>query len=396
MAQLALINCSNFTFTAFDIARWYGIPFFEGCKIYKPDTGDMPQYWAMPEKKKIVLVDWMKSSHINADYSWADLVISTTSEQVNNHFADTINNGITMFGNPNTIHLVNGIDFSAADVSSDRVFRSFHYFFCTVVGANDPVTYSKKMMTRRPYLFEALLGAKKSPRSYIYYRLRDARLLDKSLVNLTRHVGERLHELDFSPEILDPWNREIPSDYRSPDLDLVDNNENRNVHSSDWSTGSFKRTGATPWVAPRISELIPERVYQSAWFSLITETNLSNSKPNAFFITEKTVKALYGQRLFVFFGQQGHLRHLRNLGFKTFNGIIDESYDLEPDHLTRFNMAWEQVLFLAGRRGRAGIDPAEIHRRAWPILEHNFKLASDIKTLMTPAHNFIQHHINNL
>jgi hypothetical protein len=37
------------------------------------------------------------------------------------------------------------------------------------------------------------------------------------------------------------------------------------------------------------------------------------------------------------------------LGFKTFDGIIDESYDLEPNTIKRFEMAFEQMEWLANK-----------------------------------------------
>jgi hypothetical protein len=44
-------------------------------------------------------------------------------------------------------------------------------------------------------------------------------------------------------------------------------------------------------------------------------------------MTEKTAKPIWAKRLFVMFGTPGFLKKLHELGFKTFDHVIDESYD---------------------------------------------------------------------
>jgi hypothetical protein len=48
----------------------------------------------------------------------------------------------------------------------------------------------------------------------------------------------------------------------------------------------------------------------------------------------------------VAFGGQHYVRNLHNLGFKTFDSIIDESYDEEPDQQKRYAMVYEQIQYL--------------------------------------------------
>ena len=58
-----------------------------------------------------------------------------------------------------------------------------------------------------------------------------------------------------------------------------------------------------------------------------------------FLPTEKTMKPISAGIPFVSIGCYKFLRHLRKIGFKTFDPYIDESYDLEPDDDTRIGMA---------------------------------------------------------
>jgi len=386
----------NGAYTSMMIANWYGLPFFDDCDYVSKQEFSHGHQTAV--QKKIVLIDWMLYTELldNCDFfdfSWANLVISVTTEQVPLGFVKLIEQGIDFFNNPNTIHLVNGIATIKKDrldkfLTNKNILFPYNHFFCTVASANDENMYNDITMKYRPYLFEALLGAKKSPRSYIYYKLRDSNLLSVSLVNLTSSGVFNKNEFINSLEILDQWGCQIPDDYRSKALDMFDNDEDKSVHSSTYTNTRFTRiTSGTPTKPARISELIPTGVYQNSWYSLITETNLGSG---ILFITEKTAKVLFGRRIFIFFGTSGHLQHLKTLGFKTFDGILDESYDNEPDHNKRFEMAWKQVEFLATQ------DPVEIYQLAKPILDHNYELAKDIKTLMTPAYNFIQNRINSL
>lgn len=55
-------------------------------------------------------------------------------------------------------------------------------------------------------------------------------------------------------------------------------------------------------------------------------------------ITEKAYKAIACKRPFISFSTPFWLEDLRNLGFKTFDGIIDESYDRITDNSVRLNM----------------------------------------------------------
>jgi hypothetical protein len=60
-------------------------------------------------------------------------------------------------------------------------------------------------------------------------------------------------------------------------------------------------------------------------------------------ITEKAYKAIACRRPFIAFSTPFWLQDLRNLGFKTFSGIIDESYDRATDNSVRLNMIVNEI-----------------------------------------------------
>jgi hypothetical protein len=67
----------------------------------------------------------------------------------------------------------------------------------------------------------------------------------------------------------------------------------------------------------------PQWYYKSK-VNIITETILDEDEIH---ITEKTWKAIYLGVPFVISASNGHLKTLRDMGFKTFNSVINEDYD---------------------------------------------------------------------
>lgn len=65
-------------------------------------------------------------------------------------------------------------------------------------------------------------------------------------------------------------------------------------------------------------------VTKKTFCEIITETNFSRHLPN---ISEKTIKTIMCMRPFILVAPPNTLKLLRNLGFKTFSSVWDESYD---------------------------------------------------------------------
>jgi len=86
-------------------------------------------------------------------------------------------------------------------------------------------------------------------------------------------------------------------------------------------------------------------------------------------ITEKTFKAIALEMPFVLVATAGSLKYLREYGFKTFDGIIDESYDTETDDVVRI----EKVVKLLKDLDNLSVEQRQqIHLDCLPIVEHNF------------------------
>jgi hypothetical protein len=87
--------------------------------------------------------------------------------------------------------------------------------------------------------------------------------------------------------------------------------------------------------------------FENSYCNIVMETLYDAEQSGGTFITEKTFKPIRHAQPFVIFGTAGTLSTLRDLGYRTFDHAIDNSYDLETDNTLRFVktlQALEQIL----------------------------------------------------
>lgn len=85
--------------------------------------------------------------------------------------------------------------------------------------------------------------------------------------------------------------------------------------------------------------------FNEAKFNLVTETLFFDD--NAFMVTEKSFKAFATDNPFVIFAHCGTLKFMKSLGFSSYEGIVDESYDSVSDGLMRMGSCLSEVDRLA-------------------------------------------------
>lgn len=211
-------------------------------------------------------------------------------------------------------------------------------------------TYTPSPDYPKPYVYDALLGAKKPHRDFIMAKLHNSDLADKSIVNY-RSVFHAPESTDQEiQQYLQQNDLTYPYPYLSKNLDPA------------WEVSDN--------ITYQISDQVPWGIYKQTYYSIIPETVYER----VFFFSEKPAKVLLAKRLFVVFSSQHYLQNMRNiLGFKTFDGIIDESYDLEPNKIIRFNMAFEQLQWLLTQ------DHQLIQHKSKEIREHNHRRLFELK-----------------
>ncbi len=109
-------------------------------------------------------------------------------------------------------------------------------------------------------------------------------------------------------------------------------------------------------------------IFHRSGYSLVTETGMSPLRKR---ITEKPMKALANFHPLVMFGDYKALELVRELGFKTFDRWIDESYDAIEDPETRFRQAYSA--FVEFRKGARELVLHDKEMRQ--VLVHNAEMA---------------------
>jgi hypothetical protein len=131
--------------------------------------------------------------------------------------------------------------------------------------------------------------------------------------------------------------------------------DNNNPIEVDSISGLRTRTEEFLKSAPYISDeldfdqrndhrtLIP-KYHVNSYCNIIMETHFDIS--GGTFLTEKTFKPIKHGQMFFIAGAAGSLQVLRDLGYRVFDSVLDNSYDLEPNATQRW-MALTRSIFFA-------------------------------------------------
>lgn len=359
----SIANPHSYSHYSFQLANNLNIPWIPDAEIYNDSVDKIINI----SGKKIVLLQWWMTHNTvanNCDYSWADLIICSTGEIINKPWDEYVAETKTLLNNSNIIFISGGHWRSDPDPAYS--YTALLEWFDKVVAAND---YVPATVDTKPYLFDALLGQNRYHRSYVYNQLKNSGLLNQSLVSLTPDLNSQIETMRTEC-------------YESPTLnqyDDINSLQNTWEEKSSYRLLTDRKFKFGLNQTPTMSVLIPEKIYDASWYSIVCETQYEDG----LFLTEKTAKPIYGKRIFVLFGCPGQLEFLRGQGFQTFNSIIDESYDSITNTSERFASAWQTVQQLAQA------DPVEIYSKAQPILEHNYNVLLDIKSRQQRVQNFI-------
>lgn len=213
-------------------------------------------------------------------------------------------------------------------------------------------SFEEPVHSNKPFWFDVLLGARRPHRDFVMLSLqKHSKLLDNCIV--TYRDG-------FTGGIVDEQTTAVHNYF--PDYTLEWPYISKNLKHS-WEV---KET-----IEKSISPFVPLQIYQQTQYTVVCETGFTG---DGFFLSEKTTKALFAKRIFVMFAPCQFLKNLKDLGFKTFGSIIDESYDEELVDLKRYQMAFAQMLSLIHQ------DPTEVYHKVKEILEHNYRRLTELKS----------------
>lgn len=397
MSDYILFLYSN-EFTEYELAKKQDLDFLKNCEVFRYAD---PKLYINDARKKIAVVPLSEDVYcpnhtfsVLHDLSLVDLIVVHSREDV---FKDksTVENEISqLYNNNNICVLAGGIDYRT--VSSDYFYPMLTQFKLTVAASTN-VDYVYTY--RRTFLFDGLLGTPKPSRKYIYYRLLEDNLLDKSLLSITveQDYYQTEHYNDLWPDISFIYEEKFGkiTGYRSKFLDIIEPQVNfNNFTKIDVSVEKNSLVSAVNGIVQNTNAghpywrriyMTPYIVYKNSWYSIISET-YQNFRYHP---TEKTGKALLGGRIFVVFCCQHFLKNLKKIGFKTFDSIIDESYDDIEDTDERFDRAWAQIRFLATA------DHNKLYSIVADIVEHNRNIMLDKDFQLKQIEKFIYDRAKN-
>ena len=113
--------------------------------------------------------------------------------------------------------------------------------------------------------------------------------------------------------------------------------------------------------------------FSNAWCNIVLESQFDVDQSQGVFITEKTFKPIKHGQMFFVAGAAGSLQTLRDLGYRTFDHVLDNRYDRIENHTQRW---------LALRDAVAAAQPQlpELFEQARAEIEHNQNLFLASKT----------------
>jgi len=104
----------------------------------------------------------------------------------------------------------------------------------------------------------------------------------------------------------------------------------------------------------------------SAFWHIVTETVFYYDKLH---LTEKIFKPIVSKQPFMLLAAPGNLAYLKSYGFKTFDSVIDESYDLIQDDHERIDAVVTQIKWYCNLSQE---EKSRVIERLAPIVEYNF------------------------
>lgn len=115
------------------------------------------------------------------------------------------------------------------------------------------------------------------------------------------------------------------------------------------------------------------KYHVDSYCNIVLETHFDADQSGGTFLTEKTFKPIKHGQMFFVAGPPGSLQVLRDLGYRVFDSVLDNSYDLETDHTQRW-MALTRSIYLARPK------LPQLFEQCRADIEHNQRLFQASKT----------------
>lgn len=192
--------------------------------------------------------------------------------------------------------------------------------------------------------FDILLGTKKMHRDLVYQQV-------DSEINVVKYFG---HNGDRDIRCYATEQFEWPTEI---------------IDVSSQAINTTVETVTVQGTIVSLSQIVPVHIYNQTRYTWVTESQCDDGWS---FFTEKIVKPMLGKRLFIVTSGQHYLKNLRQLGFRTFDSVINEEYDslaYWEDRVIAATSCYQDLLMQ---------DPAQIQQKIVDVVEHNFRLITEM------------------
>lgn len=86
--------------------------------------------------------------------------------------------------------------------------------------------------------------------------------------------------------------------------------------------------------------------FEDSYLNVVLETHLDTDQSGGAFLTEKTFKPIKNSQLFIIVGAPGSVQQLRDMGYKTFDNVINHRYDKIKNNSARWNACCIEIMRL--------------------------------------------------
>lgn len=191
-------------------------------------------------------------------------------------------------------------------------------------------------------------------RIWFFTKLFEAGILEHGLVSMNKFSSEAFMEGRTLPvDLIDRANTVLP---------LLVHGKNNNEKDDNYYINR-----------------IQDQVFLDSWVSVISEAGFPDSH-GQLFLSEKIFKPIVCHHPFIIVGDRGSLKELQKMGYKTFEGFIDESYDDLPT-FERYDAIIESI-----KKIIAIPDKVRWYESMRSILEHNYRVLSKNAQQVNPAY----------
>lgn len=108
--------------------------------------------------------------------------------------------------------------------------------------------------------------------------------------------------------------------------------------------------------------------HTNSWCNIVIESQMDVDQSGGVFLTEKTFKPIKHAQPFFIVGAAGSLAELRRMGYRTFDAVLDNSYDQETDATDR----WTMILNSIKKAKQQGL--RDIYQACESDIKHNQQL----------------------